>query len=144
MPSRPNCWPTLTARLRRILQNAGGLLGSSLWGAQFNPPKRDGVAKAGQFRRISNRNKVRIEIVPTYRKQRRATNSNRNSFRGSSPFNPDANGISGQAKSEERSFRLRPASAELRRGSLPNSGGEQKSRGASLPSAALGAGRMTT
>jgi hypothetical protein len=96
------------------------------------------------FRCISNRNKVRIEIVPTHRKQRRATNSNRNSFRGSSPFNPDAIGISGQAKSEERSFRLRPACAELRRGSLPNSGGEQKSRTASLPSAALGAGRMTT
>jgi hypothetical protein len=35
------------------------------------------------FRCISNRNKVRIEIVPTHRKQRRVTNSNRNFFRGS-------------------------------------------------------------
>jgi hypothetical protein len=36
-----------------------------------------------RFLCISNRNKVRIEIVPTHRKQRRATNSNRNFFRGS-------------------------------------------------------------
>jgi hypothetical protein len=35
------------------------------------------------FRCNSNRNRVRIEIVTTHRKQRRASNSNRNSFRGS-------------------------------------------------------------
>jgi hypothetical protein len=33
---------------------------------------------------ISTRNKVRIEIAVTYSKQTRGTNSNRNSFRGSS------------------------------------------------------------
>jgi hypothetical protein len=33
---------------------------------------------------ISNRYKVRIEIAVSHRKQRKATNSNRNSFRGSS------------------------------------------------------------
>jgi hypothetical protein len=46
---------------------------------------------------------VRIEIAATHRKQRKATKSNRNFFRGS-------------GKSEERSFRLRPAPAKLRRG----------------------------
>jgi hypothetical protein len=46
---------------------------------------------------------VRIEIAATHRKQRKAASSNRNFFRGS-------------GKSEERSFRLRPAPAKLRRG----------------------------
>jgi hypothetical protein len=137
---RPNCGLRRAGgmrsafRLCQVVQTAGRLLQRGFGRSSRLLADSWGRAcgESDQFRCISNRNKVRIEIVPTHRKQRRATNSNRNYFRGSSPFNPDAIGISGQAKSEERSFRLRPASAELRRGSLPNSGGEQKSRGASL------------
>jgi hypothetical protein len=66
---------------------------------------------------ISNRNKVRIEIGVSHRKQRNATKSNRNSFRGSVKRRDENNWRGGaSAKGEERSLDYDPR--------LPESGGK--------------------
>jgi hypothetical protein len=73
-------------RAARLCQGFGGQ--ATPVGSPQNLPRTEPCtawcrAEPRGFRCISNRNKVRIEIVPTHRKQRRASNSNRNSFRGS-------------------------------------------------------------
>jgi hypothetical protein len=103
---RPNCWLRRVnsgGHMTRALTSVGGPLHSadgparrSTTGLRSPAPYGAGRRRAGVRRSIeglrrritnhciSNRNKVRIEIVVTYSKQTRGTNSNRNSFRGSS------------------------------------------------------------